>query len=109
MKTANIFEQEVILHDLLLAGRKGESPIERSFQVLAAELYVKSSVQIQHDFLMHLHQVQDILKNFTDAMITNHIFHASLELAEKGSSGLTENELKSEITWAIVLAKYRTK
>jgi len=106
MKTADVFEQEVILQDLLIAGRKMETTEERNMIALAAELYVKSSEDTQRDFLMHVAGVKSIFKNFSSAMLANSIFHELIESREKGSSGLTVEQLKKERALAITLEKY---
>lgn len=106
MKTADVFEQEVILQDLLIAGRKMETTEERNMIALAAELYVKSSEDTQRDFLMHVLEVKSIFKNFSSAMLANSIFHESIESMQKGSSGLTVEQLKKERASALTLEKY---
>jgi hypothetical protein len=105
MKTADLFAKEVILQDLLLVGRKGETKVERDFQILAVELYLKSSGSLQLDFFTHLQQAKDILKGFSDAMVAHHIYHRLMELVKPGSSGLTAYELQQERVWVLTLEK----
>lgn len=107
MKTANVFEQEVILQDLLLAGRKGQTLQQRNMVALAAELFVKAPEETQRDFLMHLVGVKPILKTFATAMFANFIFHESIESMKEGSSGLTADQLNTEKAFAITLDKHR--
>lgn len=106
MKTANIFEQEVILQDLLIAGRNMETEEARNMIALAAELFVKSSEDVQKDFLMRFVGVESIFKIFSSAVLSNFIFHESSESAKKGSSGLTVEQLEKERTLVITLDKF---
>jgi hypothetical protein len=113
VKTANMFEQQLILQHLLIAGNKMETTEQRSLVRLAGELYIKMSDDIQKDFLMNLVQVHPMLKKFAKALYTNHIFHASLESEEEGSSRLSKKQLRKEealarsfVTQNIILKNY---
>lgn len=106
VKTSNVFNQEVILQDLLLAGRKMETLEQRNMVALAAELFVKAPEQAQRDFLLHLVGVKAILKNFSKAMLSNHIYHDSIEQMKPGSSGLSQEELILEKRIALNLEKF---
>lgn len=103
MKTANIWEQIAIIHDLLIAGRKKETDAEKRFQAFAAELYIKSPDEVRKVFLKYVAKAPTMLKNFSSALLTNCISHDDLP------SGFTEEELKYEVTFALNLAKYLQK
>jgi hypothetical protein len=106
VKNSNVFKQEVILQDLLLAGRNMENKEQRNMVVLAAELYVKTPEETRRDFLLHLVGVKAILKNFANAMLANHIYHDSIEGMRPGSSGLSQEELIREKSIALALEKF---
>lgn len=105
MKTADLFEQEVILQDLLLAGIKMKTQEQNNMALLAAELYIQAPEDIQEDFLTHLMKVSPIFKIFSKILLASSIIHESMELVEQGSSGLTINQLQKEKTLAIILDK----
>jgi hypothetical protein len=96
MKAASLYEQEVIIQDLLLFGREGKTEIERNATVLAAELFVKLDEEASKDFMLHLLSVPFLLKAFHTSVKANYIYHESLESNREGSSGLSNNELLIE-------------
>lgn len=100
MKTATIIEQEVILHDLLVAGTEMKNQGQTERLILAAQLYVDANIEAQRDFLMYLMQVRDIFKIFTDTMTANSIINGTIEREEPGSSGFCQNYLYSEQVFA---------
>jgi len=104
MQTADVLGQEVILQDLLLAGRKMKTTEQRNMVALAAELYVQAPENTQKDFLMHLVGAKDIYQIFSSAMLANSIYHQSIESIEKGSSGLSVDQLNKEKALAITLS-----
>lgn len=95
MKTASNYEEQVILQDLLLAGRKMETETERNMVVLAAELYVKSSAFTRGDFIPHIMQDPTIFQNFIKAIGTNANFREE-EPRVIGRSNLTDEEIIRE-------------
>lgn len=105
MKTADVFTQEVILQDLLLAGKKMETLQDRNMVALAAELFVQTPGDTQRDFLIHLHYFTEIYKKFSSAVLANSLFHEKVESQQKGSSGLTFDQLEIEKTYAVILNK----
>ncbi len=106
VKSSNVFKQEVILHDLLVIGRKMETQEQRGMVALAAELYIKAPDATQRDFLLHLVSVKKIYKAFADAMVSNAMYHETIEFGQPGCSGLTKEELAREKAAAITFEKY---
>lgn len=111
MKAANSMEQEVILQELLRAGgRDMETEEQRNFVGLAAELFIQAEKKIQKDFSMNLLSSRDsfptILKNFSNAIVAKASIHQMMELSEKGSSGLSPNQLQEEQSLSTFLYPY---
>ncbi len=107
IKTANVYEQELILQDLLIAGENMETREQRNMVALAAELFIKTDNETGRDFLMHLFGVSHtyLYKNFVKGIQANLIFHESMEM-EKIDSGISGSQLKKERFFAIELEKY---
>lgn len=108
MKTADVNKQQLIMHDLLVAGRNMKTFEERAWTALAAELFIKSPSETQNDFLFSVFQTPAIFKNFRSALITNSV--SNEWLYSKGeNTGLTVEELKREKFWAIKLGRFELK
>lgn len=111
MRTANVFEQKVFLQDLLIRSKGMKAVEHRKMVALAAELYMQTSQNTQEGFLNYLLNenslnINPLLIKFTNAMLTNSMFHACMESVEKGSSGLTNHQLDEEKTLAASLKKH---
>ena len=106
MASASAFEKEVILQDLLHAGKNAKDKEQRNYIAVAAELFIDLSDDIQRDFLMHLIPVEPKMKLFAAAMRANMIYHQGMEKANPGSTGLTPNQLTIEASYATTLIHF---
>ncbi|MDB6082044.1 MAG: hypothetical protein JWO53_1316 [Chlamydiia bacterium] len=109
IKKITYIEQEVLLHDLLVAGQKMTTERERNWIVLAAELFLYINENTQKDFLMHLMGSNELTEKFTEAMLVNSVIHLCQERAEQGSSGLSIQQLKRESSLAHTFDEQRNK
>lgn len=96
MKAAKVSEQVDILKDLICLGKDLETAKQRGLVSLAAKLYVEAPKGTQEDFLLYLIGSKPLFKIFVTALKANAIYHRVIEGGQKGSSGLSPEQLDLE-------------
>lgn len=105
-KISSIFNRGVILQDLVLIGGLGKTIEERSFIVLAAELFIRMPKSDREDFLFYLRDSRSHhLDLFNTALVSNAEYHELMKSEKKENWGLTDAELNLERCYAAVIKK----
>lgn len=94
-----VYEQQLILQELLNSAQKGETEEQKQKLALAAKLFLKMHPDCRRDFFKNLLQCKPHLRKMAAGLKANHVYHETQENQQKGSSGLSDNELTEEKQW----------
>lgn len=97
---------EIILQDLLMAGRSMNNARGCQLELLAVELFVKTSTDVREDFSLLLLRTDSIFKRFVNVLKTSYSQHNLQEIEKPYSSGLSLCQLAIEEGYMKIWSKF---
>jgi len=97
---------ELILQDLLLAGKAMNNSRGCQLELLAVELFLEASSDIRTDFLFQLLKAETIFKRFVSALTISYSRDELEEIEKPGSSGLSQTELEIKKRYVEILRRF---